>query len=99
MIETGRLLITNFTLDMVEAVHLKSLDEDTRRFVPDELITIFAIEINQNTTCKAISFLRKDVATRAIHVDGECVTTRRTTPILQKFLSAVSAVHHTSCFN
>lgn len=36
-IETERLRITDFTLDMVEAVHLNSLDEDTRRFVPDEV--------------------------------------------------------------
>ena len=56
MIETGRLLITNFTLDMVEAVHLKSLDEDTRRFVPDELITNFAIEINKKQHAKQFHF-------------------------------------------
>ena len=36
-IETERLIITDFTLDMVEAVHLNSLDEDNRRFVPDEV--------------------------------------------------------------
>lgn len=36
-IETERLLITDFTLDMAETVHLNSLDEDTRRFVPDEV--------------------------------------------------------------
>ena len=36
-IETGRLLITDFTADMAEAVHLNSLDEDNRRFVPDEV--------------------------------------------------------------
>lgn len=36
-IETDRLLITNFSPDMAEAVHLNSLDEDTRRFVPDEV--------------------------------------------------------------
>ncbi len=36
-IETERLVITDFTLDMVEAVHLNSLDEDNRRFVPDEV--------------------------------------------------------------
>ncbi len=37
MIETERLIITEFTLDMVESVHLNSLDEDNRRFVPDEV--------------------------------------------------------------
>jgi len=36
-IETKRLLITEFSLDMAEAVHRNSLDEDNRRFVPDEV--------------------------------------------------------------
>jgi RimJ/RimL family protein N-acetyltransferase len=36
-IETERLLITDFTHDMAEAVHLNSLDEETRCFVPDEV--------------------------------------------------------------
>ena len=36
-IETKRLIITKFTMDMAEAVHLNSLDEDNRRFVPDEV--------------------------------------------------------------
>lgn len=36
-IETERLIITAFTADMAEAVHLNSLDEDNRRFVPDEV--------------------------------------------------------------
>jgi RimJ/RimL family protein N-acetyltransferase len=36
-IETERLIITKFTMDMVEAVHLNSLDDDNRRFVPDEV--------------------------------------------------------------
>ena len=36
-IETERLVITDFTPDMAEAVHLNSLDEDNRRFVPDEV--------------------------------------------------------------
>ncbi|MBQ8000377.1 MAG: GNAT family N-acetyltransferase [Ruminococcus sp.] len=36
-IKTERLNITEFTLDMAEAVHLNSLDEDNRRFVPDEV--------------------------------------------------------------
>ena len=35
-IETKRLLVTDFTEEMAEDVHLNSLDEDTRRFVPDE---------------------------------------------------------------
>ena len=36
-IETNRLTITKFSADMAEAVHLNSLDEDNRRFVPDEV--------------------------------------------------------------
>lgn len=36
-IETERLIITQFTMDMAEAVHLNSLDGDNRRFVPDEV--------------------------------------------------------------
>lgn len=36
-IETERLTITEFTMDMAESVHLNSLDEDNRRFVPDEV--------------------------------------------------------------
>ena len=36
-IETERLVIADFTEDMIEAVHLNSLDEDNRRFVPDEV--------------------------------------------------------------
>ena len=36
-IETERLIITDFTLDMAKDVHKNSLDEDNRRFVPDEV--------------------------------------------------------------
>ena len=36
-LKTDRLIITNFTLDMAQAVHQNSLDEDTRRFLPDEV--------------------------------------------------------------
>lgn len=36
-LETNRLTITEFTPDMAQAVHLQPLDEDTRRFVPDEV--------------------------------------------------------------
>ena len=36
-IETNRLVITMFTPDMAQAVHQNSLDEDTRRFLPDEV--------------------------------------------------------------
>jgi len=36
-IETKRLTVTDFTMEMAEAVHLNSLDADNRRFVPDEV--------------------------------------------------------------
>ena len=36
-ITTERLVITEFTMDMAQAVHENSLDEDNRRFVPDEV--------------------------------------------------------------
>lgn len=35
-IETSRLIITEFDLSMAESVHQNSLDEDNRRFVPDD---------------------------------------------------------------
>ena len=34
-IETERLIIVELNMDMAEAVHKNSLDEDNRRFVPD----------------------------------------------------------------
>ena len=36
-IETERLVITEFDISMAESVHRGSLDEDNRRFVPDEV--------------------------------------------------------------
>ena len=36
-IETERLVITDFTADMAYDVHVNSLDEDNRKFVPDEV--------------------------------------------------------------
>ncbi|MBR1731101.1 MAG: GNAT family N-acetyltransferase [Ruminococcus sp.] len=36
-LETERLIITDFTIDMAYDVHINSLDEDNRRFVPDEV--------------------------------------------------------------
>ena len=35
--ETERLIITEFDVSMAECVHLNSLDEDNRNFVPDEV--------------------------------------------------------------
>lgn len=36
-IETERLVITELTLEMAQAIHENSLDSDTERFVPDEV--------------------------------------------------------------
>ena len=36
-LETERLEIKEFSLDMAKDVHKNSLDEDNRRFVPDEV--------------------------------------------------------------
>ena len=36
-IETERLIITEFDMSMALSVHLNSLDDDNRRFVPDEV--------------------------------------------------------------
>ena len=37
LIETERLLITEFSMDMAPAVQENSVDEDNKRFVPDEV--------------------------------------------------------------
>ena len=36
-IETERLIITEFDMSMAESVHINSLDDDNRRFVPDDV--------------------------------------------------------------
>jgi len=36
-IETERLVITEFSMDMAQDVHMNSLDEDNRKYVPDEV--------------------------------------------------------------
>ena len=36
-LQAERLYITNFTLDMAESVHINSLDDNNRKFVPDEV--------------------------------------------------------------
>ena len=46
-IKTNRLEITEFTIDMAEAVHFNSLDEDNRKFNPDEVFE--TIEDAQDT--------------------------------------------------
>lgn len=46
-IKTERLEITRFTMDMAQAVHLNSLDDDNRAFNPDEVFE--TLEIAQDT--------------------------------------------------
>ena len=36
-LQTNRLIICEFSIDMAEDVHKNSLDDDTRRFLPDEV--------------------------------------------------------------
>ena len=50
-IKTPRLPITTFSLDMAQSVYENSQDEDTRRFVPDEVY--YSVE----EACEAIEFL------------------------------------------
>ena len=46
-IKTERLEITKFTLDMAETVHINSLDEDNRKFNPNEIFE--TVEIAKDT--------------------------------------------------
>lgn len=46
-IKTERLEITRFTMDMAQAVHLNSLDDDNRAFNPDEVFE--TLEIAEDT--------------------------------------------------
>ena len=56
-IETNRVIITDLTKDMKEAIHLNSLDDDNRRFVPDEVFeTIEDAYGAIDPTYKKISF-------------------------------------------
>ena len=52
-IKTERLMITEFTLDMANAVHLNSLDDDNRNFNPNEVFE--TIEIANDTVDFLIS--------------------------------------------
>lgn len=53
MIKTERLNITKFNPDMSEAVHLNSLDEDNRKFNPNEVFE--TMEDAQNTVAFLMS--------------------------------------------
>ena len=57
-LQAERLYITHFTLDMVESVHLISLDADNREFVPDEVFE--TIEAAEEVIKSLISFYNMD---------------------------------------
>lgn len=59
-LQSERLYITHFTLDMAESVHLNSLDAGNRRFVPDEVFETVADAEKAITTL--ISFYDKEGA-------------------------------------
>ena len=61
--ETERLIITEFTVEMARDVHENSLDEDTRRFVPDEVFE------TEQAARNAIEELMKQYQ----HMDGPLV--------------------------
>ena len=46
-LETNRLIITEFDLSMAESVHINSLDDDNRNFLPDEVFE--TVEIAKET--------------------------------------------------
>ncbi len=46
-IETDRLIITEFDENMAEDVHINSLDDDNRKFVPDEVFE--TVDVAQDT--------------------------------------------------
>lgn len=52
-IKTERLLITKFTMDMAYDVHVNSLDDDNKKFVPDEVFE--TVEIAKDTLGYLIS--------------------------------------------
>jgi len=53
-IKTTRFYITEFDQSMAEIVHINSLDEDNRRFVPDEVFE--TVEQARKTLSALISF-------------------------------------------
>jgi len=59
-IKSKRLYITEFNESMAESVHINSLDEDNRRFVPDEVFE--TIEDARETISALISFYKKEDA-------------------------------------
>ena len=56
-IKSQRLYITKFDVSMAESVHINSLDEDNRRFIPDEVFETVAEA--KKTISTLISFYSK----------------------------------------
>ena len=57
-LQSDRLFITQFTLDMAESVHLNSLDADNRRFLPDEVFETAAVA--EDIIASLMQFYDKD---------------------------------------
>ena len=55
-IETERLLITELNMDMAKDLHKNLLDEDNRRFVPDEVFHSIK-EASDTTACLMEQYL------------------------------------------
>ena len=81
-IETQRLIITKFTMDMAEAVHVNSLDDDNRRFVPDEVFE--TVEEAAETVAFLMEVYRTGDGPRVYPVllkDGSCIGYVQAVPI------------------
>ena len=58
ILTTERLTLTELTMDMAEVIHHNSLDEDNRRFVPDEVFETI------DEAREAVSFLMSQYETK-----------------------------------
>ena len=63
---TERLYVTEFTDGMAESVHVNSLDEDNRIFLPDEVFETTAEA--ESTIAELISFYSRDAAPKVYPV-------------------------------
>lgn len=73
-IETARLIITEFRADMAEEVHRNSLDEDTRRFTPDEVfLTIGEAEETIRHLIRLYEGQNGPLVYPVLRKDGVCV--------------------------
>ena len=63
-LETKRLVIREFTPDMAQAVHENSLDEDNRRFLPDEVFETV------EEAAETLAFLMEQYENPIVPLDG-----------------------------